>query len=47
MTTARTDPPGVADERPMLEAWLEYHRATLAMKCDGVPSERFDGAVGD
>ena len=31
MTTERRDPPRVADERMMLEAWLEYHRATLAM----------------
>lgn len=24
----------------MLEAWLEYHRATLAMKCDGLTAEQ-------
>ena len=24
----------------MLEAWLEYHRATLELKCAGVPAER-------
>jgi uncharacterized damage-inducible protein DinB len=32
----RQDPPLVADERPMLEAWLDYHRATLLWKCDGL-----------
>jgi uncharacterized damage-inducible protein DinB len=40
MTVTRIDPPYVADERPMLEAWLEYHRATLAMKCDGLSAEQ-------
>jgi hypothetical protein len=34
VTSERRDPPRVADERTMLEAWLEYHRATLAIKCD-------------
>jgi hypothetical protein len=28
--------PWVADERTMLEAWLDYHRATLLMKCEGL-----------
>jgi uncharacterized damage-inducible protein DinB len=32
----RRDPPYVAPEREMLENWLEYHRATLAQKCDGL-----------
>jgi uncharacterized damage-inducible protein DinB len=36
----RTDPPFVNDERPMLDAWLDFHRATLAMKCDGLSSEQ-------
>jgi len=36
MTTDRTDPPLEAPEREMLVAWLDYHRATLAMKCDGL-----------
>ena len=31
----RTDPPFRTDERTMLRDWLEYHRETLAMKCDG------------
>ncbi|MFJ2610153.1 DinB family protein [Streptomyces sp. NPDC087425] len=24
------------DERPMLESWLDFHRATLALKCAGL-----------
>ena len=34
--TERLDAPLVADERTMLEAWLDYHRDTLMMKCDGL-----------
>jgi uncharacterized damage-inducible protein DinB len=36
MTPNRIDPPYVAGERAMLESWLEYHRATLAWKCEGL-----------
>lgn len=32
----RADPPLVADERTMLEAWLDFHRVTLLMKCEGL-----------
>ena len=32
----RPDPPTVADEREMLEAWLEFHRTTLLLKCEGL-----------
>jgi uncharacterized damage-inducible protein DinB len=32
----RLDPPFVNDERAMLESWLEFHRATLLMKCAGL-----------
>ncbi|MFC8917446.1 DinB family protein [Streptomyces sp. NPDC047821] len=39
MTTERTGPPLVGDERAMLRAFLDYHRATLAMKCDGLSDE--------
>ena len=40
MTVNRVDPPYVADERAMLEAWLDYHRATLAWKCEGLDDAR-------
>ena len=36
----RTDPPFVAGERVMLETWLDFHRSTLAMKCDGLAHEQ-------
>jgi uncharacterized damage-inducible protein DinB len=32
----RVEPPFVLDERDMLEAWLEFHRTTLLLKCEGV-----------
>lgn len=33
-------PPYVADERVMLDAWLEFHRVTLRLKCDGLSPEQ-------
>jgi uncharacterized damage-inducible protein DinB len=36
----RRQVPRVADERAMLEAWLDYHRATLLMKCAGLSDEQ-------
>jgi len=32
----RTEPAFVADERTMLESWLEFHRTTLLLKCEGL-----------
>jgi uncharacterized damage-inducible protein DinB len=40
MAEERIDPPLVADERTMLEAWLEWHRGTLATKCEGLDHEQ-------
>jgi hypothetical protein len=41
MTTAdRVDTPYEGGERTLLEAWLEYHRATLAMKCEGLSPDQ-------
>jgi hypothetical protein len=37
---ARPPVPRVADERTMLEAWLDYHRATLLMKCAGLSDDQ-------
>jgi uncharacterized damage-inducible protein DinB len=37
--TDRIGPPVIAGEREMLRAFLDFHRATLAMKCDGLPDE--------
>lgn len=39
MTTERIAPPLIADEREMLRRFLDFHRATLAMKCDGLSDE--------
>jgi uncharacterized damage-inducible protein DinB len=36
MTVERTEPPLVAAERQMLAAWLDFHRATLAVNCGGL-----------
>ncbi|MDQ6697418.1 MAG: DinB family protein [Actinomycetota bacterium] len=39
--TSRVGPPLTGlDEREMLRAWLDYHRATLVMKCDGLTDEQ-------
>ncbi|GAB3002872.1 DinB family protein [Streptomyces pseudoechinosporeus] len=36
MTTERREPATTADERTMLEGWLDYHRQTLAWKGEGL-----------
>src|SRR5690606_41528427 len=36
----RPRPPGAADERTMLAGWLDFHRATLEMKCAGLTPEQ-------
>jgi uncharacterized damage-inducible protein DinB len=32
----RTEPAFVLSERAMLDGWLEYHRTTLLLKCEGL-----------
>jgi uncharacterized damage-inducible protein DinB len=32
----RSEPSFILGERPMLEAWLDYHRVTLLLKCEGL-----------
>jgi uncharacterized damage-inducible protein DinB len=39
-TIDRAEPPYEADERTMLLAWLDYHRATLALKCEGLTDDQ-------
>lgn len=39
MTIDRIDPPAIADERDMLRGYLEFHRATLARKCEGLTDD--------
>jgi uncharacterized damage-inducible protein DinB len=36
----RTDPPLEADERATLTAFLDFQRATLAVKCDGLSDDQ-------
>ena len=42
VTTAvpRVRAPLVADERTMLDAWLDFHRATLLLKCHGLSMDQ-------
>ena len=40
MTVERTVPAPVAAEREMLDAWLDFQRDTLALKCDGLTGEQ-------
>src|ERR1700712_1691829 len=39
-SVSRTEPHEVVGERPMLEAWLDYHRLTLLHKCEGLTAEQ-------
>jgi nicotinamidase-related amidase/uncharacterized damage-inducible protein DinB len=39
-TVVRHDTPAVAGERQMLEAWLEFHRQTLLIKCSGLTADQ-------
>jgi uncharacterized damage-inducible protein DinB len=39
-TIGRPLPPLNADERSTLEGWLDFHRATLAIKCAGLDDEQ-------
>jgi hypothetical protein len=40
MTRERTEPPLAGGERETLRAYLDWHRATLAGTCDGLPDEQ-------
>jgi uncharacterized damage-inducible protein DinB len=40
MTTERAEPGLRAGEREMLTGWLDYHRATLAWKCEGLADDQ-------
>jgi uncharacterized damage-inducible protein DinB len=43
-TRTRTKAPTTGDERPMLQGWLDFHRQTLLLKCDGLSDEQFKTA---
>src|ERR1700677_436151 len=38
--TERTVPEGLSGERGLLDGWLEYYRATLLAKCEGLSGEQ-------
>ncbi len=38
-STVRPDPPMTGSERDALRGWLDFHRATLAWKCDGLSDD--------
>src|SRR5437868_3662701 len=40
MTDDRVPPEFVGDERTLLNSWLDWQRATLAVKCDGLSEEQ-------
>ncbi|MGE5290475.1 MAG: DinB family protein [Micromonosporaceae bacterium] len=40
MAVERIDAPYEASEREMLNAWLNWHRATLEQKCDGLTGDQ-------
>ncbi|MCH6162792.1 DinB family protein [Streptomyces marispadix] len=40
MTEERTSPPLTGGERETLRAFLDFHRETLAMKCEGLSDEQ-------
>ncbi|WP_055585461.1 DinB family protein [Peterkaempfera griseoplana] len=40
MTDTRIHPAFDLGERAMLESWLDFHRATLALKCEGLDDEQ-------
>ena len=35
----RTIPEGLRDERSLLDGWLDYYRASLLAKCDGLTGQ--------
>jgi Protein of unknown function (DUF664) len=38
--TERTEPKGLSEERALLDGWLDYYRATLLAKCEGLCGEQ-------
>lgn len=45
MLTERSTPQMNGDERTTLESWLDFYRATLAMKCTGLTEEQLRTAA--
>ena len=47
MTDERRIPSPDADERTMLEGWLEFHRQTLTWKCEGLTDAQLRTAAAE
>jgi hypothetical protein len=46
MTVDRPEPPAIAPECQLLDGWLDFQRATLALTCDGLtPGQLREPAV--
>jgi uncharacterized damage-inducible protein DinB len=45
MSVERVEPPVTGSEREMLCAWLDFHRATLLHKCEGLGPEELSRAA--
>ncbi len=45
--TGRVDPPRVAEEKAMLAAYLEFYRATVEAKCEGLTADQLDARAVD
>ena len=43
----RTEPDGPTPERAALQGWLDYHRATLLFKCQGLTGEQLVQRTAD
>ena len=39
VSSSRIEPGYLLDERAMLEGWLEFHRETLVLKCEGLDDD--------
>lgn len=46
MMIHRPQPPVHGAEREMLTGWLDFQRATLAIKCDGLDAASMRGTTG-
>src|SRR5436190_10602074 len=45
VSVERVEPAFLLPEREMVRAWLDYHRATLAWKCDGLSDDQLREAA--
>ena len=46
-TDDRPEPPYLGDEAETLAGFLDFHRATLRWKLEGLDDEQLDGVTGE